>query len=337
VKIAYRGEHSVKGEISPMKISRKVVLLSSALLTAGIIAAQSPASAETLYGTSVEGQNIFSYDTVTNTVTTIVSLPGKSPDTMVFDSGGRIIYTSVYSGEVRRYDPASHADVLIASGLSNPADLLLDPGGNSILVSEYGGGRIDRINLTTFALSALCTTSCNYGPNPEGLAYDGSGRLFANLGAREGGATAKFVAELDPLTGQILHQSAGLNSLDGLTFDTVTGKLFAASLYGNGIYEIDPNTLLATTRMFGSIPNPDGITSDGAGNLFLAARGNFNIYRYNIAGNTLTGLTSVYGLDDLAPAAGLGAPIPEPETYAMLLAGLGLMGWVGKRRKQKAG
>ncbi len=29
------------------------------------------------------------------------------------------------------------------------------------------------------------------------------------------------------------------------------------------------------------------------------------------------------------------APIPEPETYAMMLAGLGLMGFVARRRKQK--
>jgi len=28
--------------------------------------------------------------------------------------------------------------------------------------------------------------------------------------------------------------------------------------------------------------------------------------------------------------------IPEPETYAMMLAGLGLMGFVARRRKQKA-
>jgi hypothetical protein len=27
--------------------------------------------------------------------------------------------------------------------------------------------------------------------------------------------------------------------------------------------------------------------------------------------------------------------VPEPETYAMLLAGLGLMGFVARRRKQK--
>jgi len=31
------------------------------------------------------------------------------------------------------------------------------------------------------------------------------------------------------------------------------------------------------------------------------------------------------------------ASVPEPETYAMLLAGLVLVGWVGRRRKQKAG
>lgn len=28
------------------------------------------------------------------------------------------------------------------------------------------------------------------------------------------------------------------------------------------------------------------------------------------------------------------SPIPEPETYAMLLAGLGLIGFVARRRKQ---
>ncbi|MBI1989245.1 MAG: PEP-CTERM sorting domain-containing protein, partial [Betaproteobacteria bacterium] len=29
------------------------------------------------------------------------------------------------------------------------------------------------------------------------------------------------------------------------------------------------------------------------------------------------------------------AAIPEPETYAMMLAGLGLMGFVARRRRQK--
>lgn len=43
--------------------------------------------------------------------------------------------------------------------------------------------------------------------------------------------------------------------------------------------------------------------------------------------------SSLYVLADFtAPTT----PIPEPEIYAMLAAGLGLMGWVGRRRKLKA-
>ena len=39
------------------------------------------------------------------------------------------------------------------------------------------------------------------------------------------------------------------------------------------------------------------------------------------------------GYMTLAPTT---APIPEPETYAMMLAGLGLMGFVARRRKRQA-
>lgn len=35
-------------------------------------------------------------------------------------------------------------------------------------------------------------------------------------------------------------------------------------------------------------------------------------------------------------ANAVAAPVPEPETYAMLLAGLGLLAWLGRRRKRNA-
>lgn len=35
----------------------------------------------------------------------------------------------------------------------------------------------------------------------------------------------------------------------------------------------------------------------------------------------------------LSPAIGFAAPVPEPSTYAMLLAGMGMIGWTARRRK----
>ncbi len=40
-------------------------------------------------------------------------------------------------------------------------------------------------------------------------------------------------------------------------------------------------------------------------------------------------------LDDISLNSANISPVPEPETYAMLLAGLGLMGGMARRRKQK--
>lgn len=55
--------------------------------------------------------------------------------------------------------------------------------------------------------------------------------------------------------------------------------------------------------------------------------------------DVLTGWTNAGGSDSGAYTVSLSAPVgavPEPETYAMMLAGLGLMGFVARRRKQRA-
>ena len=47
----------------------------------------------------------------------------------------------------------------------------------------------------------------------------------------------------------------------------------------------------------------------------------------------VTALTYAMGINNLGQVAAIGSLIPEPETYAMLLAGLGLLGFIARRRK----
>ncbi len=63
--------------------------------------------------------------------------------------------------------------------------------------------------------------------------------------------------------------------------------MFAGLLYGNQICGFNPNDLAAgATICRGVVPNPDGIASDGAGNLYIAATGDASVYQYNFASDT---------------------------------------------------
>ncbi len=306
-----------------------------AVMVSGVIwAGGGRALAAQLYATCITNSQIDAVDTVANTVTTFLNTPSAA-DSIMFDTSGRVIYTQLYTGQVRRYDPSSSNDVLIAGGFSTPADIVLDPGGNSILVSDYSSGTVFRVNLT----NGVVTTLLAPGGNPEGLAYDGT-RLFANLGLRYGGSTGKYVAEINPTTGAILAVSPGLDSLDGLTYDPYSGLLYASSLFGNRILSLDPNNLnnvQDVTGRLGVIPSPDGITTDGTGDVFVASSdliGDGHVYQINLITHTLTQETYVPGLDDLAPASGPGSLIPEPSSWALVVVGFSAVAMAGRRMKK---
>jgi sugar lactone lactonase YvrE len=279
--------------------------------------------------TSTTGQQILTADVGTNQVTPVFDTIGN-PDSLVFDTHGDIVYSSVVQGQLHSYNLSTKVDTLLGGGLAAPADLALTPDGGSVLVSEANGGKIFRVNLATHGGSQLGS----YGGNPQGLAFDAAGHLFAVLGSRSATATS-FVGELDPTTGAILNQSVMEISLDGLTFDPFNGKLYSDSFGGTGIYQFDPATLDATLLANTTGVKFDGLTSDSVGNLFLAAGG--FIYQYNLATSTLTKETQVPGLDDLAPLAGLGSnPVPEPTSLTLFSAGtLGAIGCTWLRRRKK--
>lgn len=86
---------------------------------------------------------------------------------------------------------------------------------------------------------------------------------------------------------------------------------------------------------FANAPTITGVSLDSANTstgYTPALSFNGNQVFVNEAGLTLT--SSTKGLIDVTTASGPPVPaVPEPETYAMLLAGLGLLGWTARRRQ----
>lgn len=91
---------------------------------------------------------------------------------------------------------------------------------------------------------------------------------------------------------------------------------------------------------YGGVSAPESVTVDGTnfpiGDPDGSSPFSFFANGFSFTGNDLVvsiqrGNTWVF----LSEVEFNAAPIPEPETYAMLLAGLGLLGFVARRRQQK--
>jgi hypothetical protein len=100
-------------------------------------------------------------------------------------------------------------------------------------------------------------------------------------------------------------------------------------------------TIGSTTSFEGNILASASITlgsgaTMGCGGAF-ASTGAVTMNNNAVSTGCEGGLT-VAALGDVATALPFASltPVPEPETYAMMLSGLGLLGFVGRRKKQKA-
>ena len=137
------------------------------------------------------------------------------------------------------------------------------------------------------------------GNNPDGLWAHGYGSIIVNF-------ESSFAASLQWLSLDV----AGFTSTNLLAYDISDNLIFSSAVTLTSGAFTDPGTYANYT-----ITSSNGISR-------------FVFDSIDSSGNT--------SIDNIIAVSSVAAPVPEPEIYAMLGAGLGLMGWVARRRKQRA-
>lgn len=269
------------------------------------------------------GADIWTWDTTTNSVSVLTNPGIGGLDSIIFDAQGNIVVNSFSNSLVDRYNLTTGVNTPVTGSFVGPADMALEPGGTSLLISNAADGSIARVNLTTSSEVG----SLNVGLRPDGLAYDNAGHLFAVLGLNS-------VAQIDPLTGAIIKTIATPLAPDGLTFDATTGKLYVASDDG-GFYVVPTDLSSATFVPVAGSPVFDGIASSG-NDLYFAVRGTGGMLT-DTSGTILEISPGIPGADDIAPVAGLGSPTSVPEPPSLALFGSAVLGfWLVQRRKRRS-
>ncbi len=248
-----------------------------------------------------------------------------------FGPDGNFYVSSIPGNAVLRYSPtgALLGTAATGGGLQYPAGVAFGLDGKLYVASE-GNGNIIRYDassgafLNVFAaVPSSVPIELKFGsdgnlyvstqlPNSEILRFNGASGALMGTFASGGGLSLPAQFAFGP-DGNLYVNSLGNDSI--IRYDGTTGMFLDVFAQGQGLNE-------TTGDNAGLVFTPEG-------NLFVSNAFAGNVTRFNGATGAFEGLLVTPpnngGLDD---ATWLTIrPIPEPETYTMVLAGLGLLGW----------
>jgi hypothetical protein len=167
---------------------------------------------------------------------------------------------------------------------------------------------------------------------------------FVSIGDHTSGSGSMMVANGSPVSGSVVWQSQSISILASTNyfFESFVNNVCCSTFtYGPGSESIlefslslnggGPISLGTITTDYALAGTWEGLStnyfSSSAGNVVLSL-----VNRNTNAGGNDFAVDDIYfGTRSTVNVT----PVPEPETYAMMLAGLGLLGVVARRRKQK--
>lgn len=318
-------------------------LVFAAVASLSMAAAHATTFSGTLYYTNYTGgQNVnkvdYNYDDSTNTFTlgaasNIASTNGA--DGIIFSPNGNILVGGQTSGNVYEVNPSSGAIVGTQSTGTASYHLALDPSGNVVYTSAFGG------SLNTVALPVGGGSTNHAITGDDGgltqLAFGTGGTVFYVNGQPNGGGNLGTI-DLSTYVTTRLHSN--VIPAHGIVFDPYTDliTMFGAGQTGT-MSAADGSGLLTSGYIF-PVGDFDQGAVDGLGHALVAGTGAITFIDYSQSHDITNpdytaSIGGFSGIDDVAPLIGAGAPpppsVPEPPTIA--LACLGLMSLIMVRRR----
>jgi uncharacterized repeat protein (TIGR03803 family) len=251
----------------------------------------------------------------------------------LFGTAGNIVYSLTKTGTYTKLDDFGQAS-------DSDSGVVMDASGTLFGTTNNGGdfGTGSVFSLTTSGLyTTLASLPGNVNVGGEfygSLALDASGTLFGftPYGGTNGLGTLYSLTSTGTFT--TIFEFEGTNGrlpLQGLIVDA-SGTVFGTTLLG-GTNDLGTVFSLTKSGVFTTLVNFDGSngTEPARGNLIVDALG--TLYGTTTQGGT-SNFGTVFSITDSGFDVGGTGAVPEPASWAMLIAGFGLTGAVMRRRRR---
>lgn len=176
------------------------------------------------------------------------------------------------------------------------------------------------------AAAAVLMTTGVANASVANVAGNGTESNPYNLGVI-GASPSVLAVTLNGAPGSSFTEFANF-TIPTLSTTTASANTYTLNLGGLNLFEIVGLTVSVWRDVH---PSTTTLYSTFSGDNFTNFVGNLDAGQYHLDINGFLGDTASVGQYSVALQA---VPVPEPETYAMLLAGLGLVGLSTRRRKK---
>ncbi len=282
-----------------------------------------PTPVTTVYVSSTDGlvRSVVVAGATKGTQTIVGSTGVGGADSLLFEPTGKLILTGLGSPNIYRLDPTAPGGAANTGTQVNTtplagsaADPAIDAAGINVYVTNFGNG----INVVNRSTGAVTTHSLSGISEISGIAFDTTGQLWVT--DFSGHTVGLANLSLNTYTPLCVGVATGIGGPDGLSFDPASGELYVSGQANNTITQLTIGPSLCVVSHVFSLVNfvhPDGIAADGIGGVYMAGQTG-TLERLD----TLTSAedviaTGISGLDDIAPAFGLGAPDTTGPTCAL--------------------